>query len=35
VVGLDAPVLQAVPHEVVLDPNVLAPVMEDRVLGQS
>ena len=35
VVGLNAPVLQAVPDEVLLDPDVFAPVMEDRILGQS
>ena len=35
VVGLDAPILEAVPDEVVLDLDVLAPTMEDRVLGQS
>jgi hypothetical protein len=35
VVGLDAPFFQAVPDEMVLDPNVLTPIMEDWVLGQS
>ena len=34
VVGLDAPFFQAIPDEVVLDPDVLAPAMEDWILGQ-
>jgi len=33
VVSLDAPILQAIPDEVVLDPDVLASAMEDWVLG--
>ena len=35
VISLDTPIFQAVPDEVVLDPDVLAPPMEDGVLGQS
>mgnify|MGYP000920348146 CR=1 FL=1 len=35
VFSLDAPVFQAIPDEVILDPDVLAPPMEDGVLGQS
>ena len=35
VAGLDAPILQTIPDEVVLDANVLASFMEDRILGQS
>ena len=35
VVGLDASFFQAIPDEVVLDSDVLAPVMEDWILGQS
>ena len=34
VVGLDAPFFQAIPDEVVLNPDVLAPAMEDWILGQ-
>jgi len=34
VVGLDAPFFQTVPNEMELSPDVLASVMEDRVLGQ-
>jgi len=33
--GLDAPILQAISDEVVLDANVLAPFVEDGILGQS
>jgi len=35
VFGLDASIFQAASDEVVLDPDMLAPLMEDRVLGQS
>jgi hypothetical protein len=35
VVGLDAPVLQAISEEVVLNVDVLVSFMEDRGLGQS
>lgn len=31
--GLDAPILQAIPDEVILDANVLASLMKDRILG--
>jgi len=34
VVGLDASIFQTLPDEVILDPDVLAPVMEDWILGQ-
>ena len=33
VAGLDAPILQAIPDEVILDANVLASFVEDRVLS--
>jgi hypothetical protein len=33
VAGLDAPVLQAISDEVVLDVDVLTSLMKDRVLG--
>ena len=35
VISLDTPIFQAVPDEVILDPDVLASPMEDGVLGQS
>ena len=35
VINLDTSIFQAVPDEVILDPDVLAPPMEDGVLGQS
>ena len=35
VAGLDTSIFQAVSDEVILDSYVLAPVMEDWVLGQS
>ena len=35
VFGLDASIFQAASDEVVLDPDMLAPFMEDWVLGQS
>ena len=35
VAGLDAPLIQATPNEMVLDADMLAALMEDRVLRQS
>ncbi|KAG8088467.1 hypothetical protein GUJ93_ZPchr0010g9189 [Zizania palustris] len=35
VASLDAPIVQATPDEVVLDPDVLATLMEDEILRQS
>jgi len=34
VIGLDASIFQAAADEVVLDPDVLASLMEDWILGQ-
>jgi hypothetical protein len=33
VAGLDAPILQAIPNEVILDADVLASFVEDMILG--
>jgi hypothetical protein len=35
VAGFDAPILQAIPDEVILNADVLAFFVEDRILGQS
>jgi hypothetical protein len=35
VAGLDAPILQAIPDEVILDSYMLASFVEDVILGQS
>jgi hypothetical protein len=35
ITGLQAPFFQTAPDEVILDPNVLASLVEDRVFGQN